>query len=322
MLSRRQFLGACVGGLAALGLRTARAADRPGSRLFVYAVIDAGQGSSRGIYEVDPSHGTWRRVLDDGTPTARVSPDGRKVATIVSARQGEQERGVWVGDIEAGTPPEHVTDLVGRPFWSPDGSELIVSGSGSQAVAVRGTYETWRIRADGSDRKRLPVAETDIVLDWSPEGDWLLVNSHRDGAGDDYALNPVYCLHPDGTEERLVTPGGVPRVLHRFTLGGRKVIYFSVDEPKDHNDLWIVDRDGKNARVLVAEREREAPWQGLFSPDGERLAVMFFDRSVLADGKKNNVIRGCRVELTDADGRNPVPVGLPAADRIDLLTWI
>src|SRR5690348_909278 len=116
MLSRRNFLGAGVSGLAALALRTAHAGEKSGSRLFVYGVVDFGQGASRAIYEINPDSGTWRQVLDTGAPTARVSRDGRKIAVVNSGGQEEKDRGVWVADIEAGKKPERITELVGRPF--------------------------------------------------------------------------------------------------------------------------------------------------------------------------------------------------------------
>ena len=60
------------------------------------------------------------------------------------------------------------------------------------------------MNADGSDTMRLTENEApDLAPTWSPDGDWIVFRSERDGGPE------VYVIRADGSEPtRLTTDGG------------------------------------------------------------------------------------------------------------------
>lgn len=294
------------------------AAERPSERIYFDGELILDTERLKGTFAVDPETGTWVRITTEGNPTAQVSPDGRWLAFSRYVQDGNKKRGLWVCDIRGAVEPRRIADLVGKTYWSRDGKHLVISGPGRSDDNNR--LQAWMVRADGSEPTRLPIPETDFVLDWSPDDAWFLISSNRDG-GQDYAKRPVYVVRTDGKEERLVTGAcEMVRWRHRFAAGGRKVVYVQVEENEDCR-LWIVDLVGRNPRLFLGEQEDRAPFDAIGSPDGRRAAILYFDRTPDDDGKRNDIIRGCTIEIADADGTNARPLSLPEAGRLSLLGW-
>jgi Tol biopolymer transport system component len=308
-------------GVAASGQATTGAAGSP-EWIFVYARLTEVAGNQEGIIAIDPEDGTWHKVTDLGNPTARVSPDGRTIAFVRTERRGRDDKGIWTIPARGGDPVR-IIDLVGRPYWSADGRQLLISGTGT--LPPRGDrFETWRVNADGTGRAKLPIAETDIVVDWSPDGAWLLVSSNRrppDGGYPSLFYRPTYAMHPDGTDERLISEGGGVNHSHRFAPDSRTIVYTRFDEKADEASLWAVDVEGKGRRCVLRERDDAGPFQADWSPDGKRLVVVLFDRSRDDQGKKNDVIRQTRLEVIDAEGKAIRSLGVPAAEGLRILGW-
>ena len=103
----------------------------------------------------------------------RLSPDGRRVAFVVSTPDEKQDRDVphvWVVPAEGGEPAQWTHGESGEtsPRWSPDGRRLAF-------LARRGepaTPQIWVMDAAGGEARRL-TSQAGGVLDlaWSPAGD-------------------------------------------------------------------------------------------------------------------------------------------------------
>lgn len=324
-VKRRDVLRFGLGATIAWGLgsfadlaRGVEDAERSPERIFFYGELIVGAERLRGTFAVDPEAGTWVRIMPEGTGWTSVSPDGRTMAYARYKLGGEKEPGTWTRGTRGDDEPRRISEIVGHPFWSRDGQRLIVRGAGPDGTSDR--FETWQVRLDGSEPARLPIPETECVLDWSADDAWLLVSSNREG-GQDFVNRPVSVVRPDGTDARLVTEGSdLVRWRHRFADGGKRVTYFQV-EKNDDCRLWIVDFDGRNRRVFLGEAEDRAPFGSVSSPDGRRAAILYFDRTPREDGKRSDIIRGCTIEIVDADGTNPRPVSLPETGTLQLLDW-
>ncbi len=321
--SRRDLLKAGVAALAT-GWLPSRAwgAEPAGGTLYVSTSF--GQERRCSVMAVDVEAGTWSVVATIPRPSGRVSPDGRRLAYSYS-RGGEEPEaeGVWAVDLTGRRGPRRVTGRAGAVFWLPDGASLIVSSAeagGTSEPPVR------RVRVDeeGSEPAGLPTRW--IVEDVSPDGRWFLVSDRE--ARTLSSARPVYAVRPDGSDARLLTRGRgdsseedgfVARWLHRFSADGAGAFYFVADGP--WCNVWHVGLDGQGERLVIPERPGDAPFQVVPAPDGRRLAVLRFDRSVGEDGRKNDAITGRHVEIFDLKTGRSTPVAVPPSEGLWLMDW-
>jgi Tol biopolymer transport system component len=259
-------------------------------RIFVTAMLNvkrAGQDNEerfRGIIAIDPETGKWTKITGDGN-RPRVSPDGE---TLIFVR----ENAVWNCDTKGADNPGKITDLGSLPLWSADGKSLVVNKGNFDK---KWTHHHWRMAADGSDAKKLPIPETDEVDDWSPDGKWFVAVSDRHPPhGRGYQL---YVMRPDGTEQRRLTKGGGLNVYPRFSPDSRRLVYLR-QTAKEGNSIWVVDVDGTNARQIMKEEGQVTPDFACWSPDGKRLAVVRFTT------ERDREDADTHIEIMDADGQN------------------
>ena len=181
----------------------------------------------------------------------RLSPDGTRVAYVVSTPNLEDDRYdrvIWVegGQFTAGPGDS-------SPRWSPDGSMLAflrsIDGSTAQ-VAI--------IPADGGDSRTVTDFELSVeALEWSPDGERLVVVAVT--YGDEWAD-----LDDD---ERSRRPRRINSVPYRFDTraGGW------THDRKRH--LWLVDANGdEEPRCLTpGEFDEDSP---AWAPNGSHVAFI------------------------------------------------
>lgn len=318
-MTRRDLLKlGAAGGLATLLGREAAASRAGAGRIYAVASILPGDRMTRSLLAINPEFGTWSQVWSGADHPATVSPDGRWLVTVASSDQAPERDGVWLVDLTAPEPPRRLTETPGHPVWSPDGTELILSSDTDAGYTVR------RLKADGSGSTPLPIR--DPVIDWSRDARWLLVNRREDDVEPSAAMSARYLVHPDGTDARLLTRGHdegddryVARWQHRFLADG-DVVFFQATESLCN--LWRIGPDGGLPRLLVPERADDAPFHAVGSPDGSRLAVMYFDRAVGEDGQKNDVIRGRHLEVLNLADGSARPIPLPDTEDLWLVDWL
>jgi hypothetical protein len=258
-------------------------------KIVVYAQFitkDRRGGEEWGLHVVDPATNAWTRIaeypVNNGVPVMarfRVSPDAARLAftEYQDHRTYISQSSVWLRDLRPGAAPRKVSDIGGRPIWSPDGKQLLVVeviGGGPHQPSQPSRYATWKIDDDGSHRDRLPIPETDMVADWSSDGRWLVGTCPIPGEENGFE-NVV--MHPDGTGRRRLAGPGVGFEC-RFSPDGTRIAY--VTASKDASSakgkcIWVVDLDGKNRRAIYLEPddaylENVVTW----SPDGKQLATI------------------------------------------------
>ena len=115
-------------------------------------------------------------------------------------------------------------------------------------------FETWRVNADGTGRVKLPIPETEGVVDCSRDGTWLAT---RTGAGDATHRGRLTLVHPDGTGARYLTEGSANDLSFSFSMfkispDGRNVAYVEIKivNGLDQYRLILMDIEGKHRREI------------------------------------------------------------------------
>lgn len=180
-----------------------------------------------------------------------ISPDGRRIAFLWS-REGVSPPGVWVKEI-SGESPRALTAVEGHhssPAWSSDGRRLAYLRVGRTATqiliadAVTGTEQIVSELAPpnyGYDNR---------LLDWSPDGQWLVV-SHAPKPDQPLALLLVSAS--TGERRSLTDPG--PRISGdvepRFSPDGKTIAFVRMIH-RSHQELFLVPAAGGPARQLTS----------------------------------------------------------------------
>jgi Tol biopolymer transport system component len=249
---------------------------------------------------VDPTTGARTDFLDGCSMRPRVSPDGKLLAF-------EREDALWILGLDPKAKPRRIVGLGGTssespPVWSPDGKQIVISLAHAQA--------TRRVNIDGTGSEESPVPPEDLVLDWSSDGRWLLAASHR-AAKNGWVL---YIMRPDGTEQRRITEEGNP-FYARFSPDGRRVLFTDNGRGKQ-SGIWIVDADGKNARLVFPVGPAKTTASASWSPDGKRIAIILAELLRTAPP-----LWPVQVVVMDLDGGHRSEIHVPEAGTTDMPDW-
>ncbi|HAV65532.1 MAG TPA: hypothetical protein DCY13_24550 [Verrucomicrobiales bacterium] len=139
-----------------------------------------------------------------------VSPDGRKVAMILS-RSGSPD--VWVSDID-GKNLKQLTktrETEASPTWSPDSRTICFSSEAGGRNAL------YTVTTEGGAMKRMSVQGVSNVTepDWSPDGKWIAFTQQRRGGFD------ICVVRATGGEARVLVEGEDPS----WAPNSRNLIY-------------------------------------------------------------------------------------------------
>lgn len=170
-------------------------------------------------------------------------------ALAVMNRDGSGRRTVFQGAAFSG-------DLQ-YPVFSPNGEELVFERVVSSFAKPAGKHAVYVIGLDGSGLRRLtPWFESDgDNPDWSPNGKWILFQSHVD---DSRGQSQYFVIRPDGTGRRQITHfrKGTHVASASFAPSGRSIVF--AKGPEGGNvDLYKMRLDGSHVRRLT----RSPLWQ-------------------------------------------------------------
>jgi Tol biopolymer transport system component len=167
--------------------------------------------------------------------------------------------------------------------WSPDGSQISIS-----ALSEDGRITAAIVRADGNERRVLPIQEPNLNLGpgpWSPTGDRIAFEGWID---DDPSRIGIYTAATDGSHLQQLTTNGTGAtdegdhghdLPQSFSPGGDQLLFVRDDftrDPQRSAALFIVNIDGTDVRRLTPWLPRdsgEADW----SPDGAHIVYTVQD---------------------------------------------
>jgi dipeptidyl aminopeptidase/acylaminoacyl peptidase len=238
---------------------------------------------------------------------ARVSPDGRVVAfvlTTLSEERDEYLSQIWLVDT-AGGEPRRFTAGPRRdtaPRWSPDGARLAFVSE--REATKKGQLYVMPV-AGGEPTRLTDLRHGVSAPEWSPDGTrlafvsrvggWVEPESEEEkrksrpprvitalkyrfnGEGFTYDRRPqIFTVAADGGEPRQVTDGDYDHADPAWSPDGRALVFASArHDDRDHDDatdIWLIPAEGGAPRRLTGTQGPAG--HPAFAPAGDAVAYL------------------------------------------------
>lgn len=138
--------------------------------------------------------------------------------------------------------------------------------------------ELYVANADGSGEHRLLPDSKYLDYDpsFSPDGQWIVFTSERDGEGDGQA--DIWRVHPDGTGLERLTSDPSLEDAGVLSPDGKKLAYVSTKGGARTANIWVMDLATRRAKNLTGDGKSAPPltmngnFRPSWSPDGQWIA--------------------------------------------------
>ena len=173
------------------------------------------------------------------------SPDGRRI--VFANRVGDGPTAIWMVNADGLNPKLVYTgtgDIV-AVAWSPDGERIAYAMS----LGIPQEYEIFTMDTDGRNHVRISQGLQGIggSVDWSPDGNFLLIHAGAFGAKDIFKLDAK-----NGNAIQLTDGGN--NAGASFSPDGLYIVFNSLRND-DQADLYIMRVDGTNQVQLTNHPE-------------------------------------------------------------------
>lgn len=217
-----------------------------GAQLVYHADFDGEGVASIALLPVEGGEPTRLTSLEDGNSFwASWSADGEQIAFWTLRNNDQAELYVMEADGSNQRPLVKSGGAYLDPIWSPVTDEIAY-----YAYGAAGRAEMFVISAE---TKQITPIETslladNILSDWSPDGEWLLLHSDFNGADD------VYMVRKDGSEERRITNSATADQHPVWQPTKRVARSMTVTEPQPVNGELTVWHSFEGDQLAIMEQ--------------------------------------------------------------------
>ena len=145
--------------------------------------------------------------------------------------------------------------------WSPDGRRFAFCRK------VLDHYDLYLANTDGGDVVRLTDgAANESGPQWSPDGRSIVFTQDRDG------YQQLYAIDLESRALARISNSQEHEFQHSFSPDGKKIVFTRSRARSVQKDIWVMNSDGSNPRLVAAAPGQEEFAIPRFSPDGRRIA--------------------------------------------------
>lgn len=210
--------------------------------------------------------------LEELPNNPRLSPDGRRVAygtRPFPQTQDPSETYTIVHLRDLGQAAGASLETKAHYYcWAPEGNKLVL-GFFDQGAVLNSIVDV-----ETTETSELKLPPNHLVVDWSPDRQWLLTVSLPEG---DPPTPHVNLARPDGTVVRRLSAPQHNAPLGRFSPDGKHVLYVTGGRPAHSGQVFVTDLSGGEP-VQVTNHPNCQLMGACWSPDGKRIAYAWRER--------------------------------------------
>jgi serine/threonine protein kinase/roadblock/LC7 domain-containing protein len=184
-----------------------------------------------------------------------LSPNGRQIAFYVP---GDTNKNLYLVEAKAGAIARSLADCSGSS-WSPDGSQIVCRANDSETFLILNA-------TDGSIAGKLPIEGKNPS--WSPTRNEIVyaVDVQK-------TVTHIYRVGLDGNSPVLLVGDNCTNYVPVFSPDGNWIAYQS-NKDSSYSEIWLMDREGNNARRITTSPKGTWAQSPSWSPDSRWLAFV------------------------------------------------
>jgi DNA-binding SARP family transcriptional activator len=177
--------------------------------------------------------------------------------------------------------------------WSPDGKQVVFSGSKKVAVGEIERAHLYVINKDGTNLHQITSGDSnDILPAWSPNGEWIAFHGNC----------TLWIIHPDGTGS-IPLSSDLCATAIAWSPDSRWIAFLEGGMPDGSRPatIRVFEQDGSDSRIVYTFGQPVNHGQVAWSPDGQQIFVLYN-----SGGNQDDTL------LLDAQGKGAIKQGIKA----------